>query len=30
LAEHWELWLQDKKLAEWDIPAPQEKSRFPL
>ena len=30
LPEHWELWLQDKKLAEWDIPAPQEKSRFPL
>ena len=30
LPEHWELWLQDKKLAEWDIPAPPEKARFPL
>ena len=30
LPEHWELWLQDKKLAEWDIPAPAEKTRFPL
>ena len=28
--EHWELWLQDTKLAEWDIPAPPEKSRFGL
>lgn len=28
LPEHWELWLQADKLAEWDIPAPAEKSRF--
>lgn len=28
LPEHWELWLKDKMLAEWDIPAPPEKSRF--
>ena len=28
--EHWELWLQDKKLAEWDIAAPAEKARSPL
>lgn len=30
LPEHWELWLQDKKLAEWDIPAPPDKARFAL
>lgn len=26
--EHWELWLKDTKLAEWDIPAPAENPRF--
>jgi hypothetical protein len=28
LPEHWELWLQNAKLAEWDIAAPAEKTRF--
>lgn len=28
LPEHWELWLKDEKLCEWDIPAPPEKTRF--
>lgn len=30
LPEHWELWLKDQKLAEWDIPAPEERTRFGL
>ena len=30
LPEHWELWLQDKKLAEWDIPRADRISRFGL
>ncbi len=30
LPEHWELWLKDTKLAEWDIPMPPEQSRFEL
>ncbi|MDA8444758.1 phage tail protein [Paracidovorax valerianellae] len=30
LPEHWELWLQDKMLAAWDIPAPAEVARFTL
>lgn len=30
LPEHWELWLKDTKLAEWDIPLPDEKTRFAL
>lgn len=30
IPEHWELWLQDTKLAEWEIPAPAERSRFGL
>lgn len=28
MAEHWELWLKDKKLGEWDIPMPGRISRF--
>ncbi|MDP3229384.1 MAG: phage tail protein [Acidovorax sp.] len=28
LPEHWELWLQDTKLAEWDLPLPPERARF--
>ena len=30
LPEHWELWLQDRKLAEWDLPLPPEQTRFDL
>jgi len=30
LPEHWELWLKDQKLAEWDIAAPPERARFAL
>lgn len=30
LPEHWELWLKDQKLAEWDIPAPAAQTRFGL
>ncbi|MFA9285106.1 phage tail protein [Comamonas sp. SY3] len=28
--EHWELWLKDQMLAEWDIPTPPEEARFAL
>lgn len=28
MPEHWELWLKDQKLAEWDIAPPPERSRF--
>ena len=28
--EHWELWLKDEKLAEWDMPRPQRIDRFGL
>lgn len=30
IPEHWELWMQDTKLTEWDIPAPPDRSRFGL
>ncbi|MFG5777728.1 phage tail protein [Comamonas sp. J-3] len=30
MAEHWELWLRDKKLCEWDIAPPPEVARFDL
>lgn len=30
LPEHWELWLKDQKLAEWDLPLPPERDRFDL
>lgn len=30
MAEHWELWLKDQKLGEWDIPMPERRSRFDL
>ena len=30
LPEHWELGLQDKMLAEWDLPLPPERDRFGL
>ncbi len=28
IPERWELWLKDQKLAEWNIDAPPEKTRF--
>lgn len=28
LPEHWELWLKDRKLAEWDMVVPPERARF--
>jgi len=28
MPEHWELWLKDQKLTEWDIELPPERSRF--
>ncbi|QMV75028.1 phage tail protein [Comamonas piscis] len=30
LPEHWQLWLKDQLLAEWDIPTPPEEARFVL
>ncbi|WP_182343362.1 phage tail protein [Comamonas koreensis] len=30
LPEHWQLWLKDQLLAEWDIPTPPDEGRFVL
>ena len=30
IAEHWELWLEEDKLGEWDIPRPDRINRFGL
>lgn len=30
VAEHWELYLKDQKLCEWDIDAPPERTRFEM
>lgn len=30
LPEHWQLWLKDQLLAEWDIPTSTEEARFVL
>lgn len=29
-AEHWELWVKEQKVGEWDIPAPEGRDRFGL
>lgn len=30
MAEHWELWIKDQKIGEWDIPLPDRIDRFGL